>query len=314
MFFTWIPQLGRHILWLSLKSWVYLAAMMFLAWFLPLIATAILTGLSIAVPKQMIWIFNIYPYAVILTCIFLWIYHERMHQRWLAERTPVVEPASLRHTLEHISQLARRNRSPSIVMRYDTTLRPDDMSVSIAFTTGSILFAARAIIQQCTEKEVRAFYAHEIAHLKHLDIPVGHFINTGFWTILLATFVAFLWMCLGGSLGDEPVHIVAWMIVFVVFFGAYCLYLLLGAAHSRCREYLADAGAVALTSWSDRDACISMVLKIAHTISRKNPALLFGEDVGFYTLEFHPTLADRAKALRVVYTFLSDDTVAFTKM
>lgn len=314
MLFTWVPQLGRHILWLSFKSWVYIAAMMCLVWFLPLIATAILTGLSIAVPKQMVWIFNIYPYVAVLTCIFLWIDHERVHQRWFAKRTPVVEPASLRHTLEHISRLARRDRPPAIVMLYDTTLNPDAMSVSTAFTTGDILSATRAIIQQCTEREIRAFYAHEIAHLKHLDIPVQHFVITGFWMMLFATFMAFLWMCLGGLLGDEPAHTAAWMFVFVSFFGMYCLYLLLAAAHSRCREYLADAGAVALTGWSDRDACISMVLKIAHTISQKNPALLFGEDVGFYTLEFHPTLADRAKALHVVYTFLPSDTVAFKKM
>ena len=87
---------------------------------------------------------------------------------------------------------------------------------------------------------------------------------------------------------------VAWAITSIV----HAVYKLGEMAHSRGREYLADVGAIALTSWENRTLLVTALLKIGHGQTGRSPFKLLRRS-GFEIFMPHPAIVDRAEVLQV---------------
>src|SRR6185503_3916460 len=119
----------------------------------------------------------------------------------------------------------------------------DPAHAAVAITTG--------LRKRLTRDELQGVIAHEIAHVRHLDISSGMLMATMVGLIVFACDAA--WRVIvrggagrrgGGKKGGGALLIVLALALAIV---APFLSRLMQLAYSRRREYLADAGAVELT-------------------------------------------------------------------
>ena len=87
---------------------------------------------------------------------------------------------------------------------------------------------------------------------------------------------------------------VAWLVTWII----HSIYKLGEMAHSRGREYLADAGAVALIGWHNRLRLITALLKVGHGQTGRSPFRLLRR-TGQEIFMPHPAIVDRAEVLEV---------------
>jgi heat shock protein HtpX len=102
------------------------------------------------------------------------------------------------------------------------------------------------VVNQLTDREVKALLAHEVAHIQSRDVFFQRIIQAVYlltqvvaqtaWIMLILFFPIFLF-----SRAEFPLYIL------VILFGAPILSVLLQLAFSRSREFNADLGAVELT-------------------------------------------------------------------
>lgn len=164
------------------------------------------------------------------------------------------------------------------------------------------------ILQRLDDGEERAVFAHEVAHLVNRDIWAMLLLRVGSggiswqkWGLVVAMIMAGYDWALGLARtwelsfpGDLLFLLVAWFITWVV----HELYKLGEMSHSRGREYLADAGAVALIGWEHRASLIVALLKVGHGQTGWSPFRLLRR-TGREIFMPHPAIADRAEALQV---------------
>lgn len=180
-----------------------------------------------------------------------------------------------------------------------------------AAATQSILSGPKVIVmgdivETLTDPEETYVSAHELSHIKHLDIVAGVFIGAGNsaisiqkWAILTSAFfelVAYGWRALAYLAGT-------WVILSVT----HTLYKLLAAAHSRSREYLADVGAVKVAGWDGRVSLITGLARIHHAMTRWRPFRIFRQNGTIFST--HPDIEDRAQALKLEPRVLADGNV-----
>ena len=132
--------------------------------------------------------------------------------------------------------------------------------------TGPKVVVMGDIVETLTDPEETYVTAHELSHIKHLDVWAGVLIGAGNsaiaiqkWVILTSMaydLVTYGWRALI-YLGST------WLVLSVT----HVLYKLIAAAHSRSREYLADVGAVQLAGWDGRVALITGLARIHHALT-----------------------------------------------
>ena len=88
--------------------------------------------------------------------------------------------------------------------------------------------------------------------------------------------------------------VVAWAVTSLV----HAVYKLGEMSHSRGREYLADAGAIALIGWQKRAQLITALLRVGHGQTGRSPFRLLRR-TGQEIFMPHPAIVDRAEVLQV---------------
>ncbi|HXF53553.1 MAG TPA: M48 family metallopeptidase, partial [Hyphomicrobiaceae bacterium] len=189
-----------------------------------------------------------------------------------------------------------------------------------AAATQSLFFGGKVlvlgdILKRLDDGEERVVFAHEIAHLVNRDIWAMLLLRIGSggiawqkWGLLVATIAAgneFFFETLRtwqlASPHGAVFLFIAWLITWIV----HEAYKLGEMAHSRGREYLADAGAVALTGWDNRGLLIRALLKIGHAQTGYSPFRLLRR-TGREIFMPHPAIADRAEVLQVPLPQIAD--------
>jgi len=162
------------------------------------------------------------------------------------------------------------------------------------------------IVETLTDAEETYVTAHELSHIKHLDIVAGVVIGAGNSAIAIQK-----WAILTSAIYDLFTY--GWRAVaylaatWVVLSLTHTLYKLLAAAHSRSREYLADVGAVKISGWDGRVALITGLARIHHALTRWRPFRIFRRSGTIFST--HPDIEDRAQALKLEPRVLADGNV-----
>jgi len=175
-----------------------------------------------------------------------------------------------------------------------------------SFLSGPKVIVVGDIVETLTDAEETYVTAHELSHLKHLDIVAGVFIGAGNSGLAIQK-----WAVMTSMVYDLFVH--GWRALaylaatWVVLSLTHTLYKLLAAAHSRSREYLADVGAVRIAGWDGRAALITGLARIHHALSGWRPFKIFRPSGSLF--HTHPEIADRAQALKLDPRELPDGNV-----
>jgi heat shock protein HtpX len=180
-----------------------------------------------------------------------------------------------------------------------------------AAATQSILSGPKVIVmgdivEVLTDPEETYVTAHELSHIKHLDIVAGVFIGAGNSAISIQK-----WAILSSAVYELFAYgwrtIVFLGATWLLLVAAQWLYKLLAAAQSRAREYLADVGAVKIAGWDDRVHLIKGLHRIHHALTRWRPFRIFRHEGGIFST--HPDIKDRAQALKLEPRVLPDGNV-----
>jgi len=219
------------------------------------------------------------------------------------------EYAEFQQKLERMSDEAGIRRPTLIVMeRFSRTLN--------AAATHSLIFGPKIIVmghilETLENNEGDAVLAHEVSHLRNLDLwglVVVHAGNgaIGWQKFALLSSMAY---ALFGLRWRELVFLGAtWAVISVT----HTVFKLVMALLSRSREYLADVGAVALVGWENRHALITGLARIQHAMTGWRPFRIFkGEGTIF---DSHPHISARARALKLDPVTALDDRFALREV
>jgi len=205
-------------------------------------------------------------------------------------------------------------RSPPVYLIDDTALN--------AFATGrdpdhAALAITKGLREKLTRGELQAVIAHEMSHIRHLDIRLAMLLATLVgMVVLLADFFRRSMFWTGGGRrnsgrdGGGPVALVILVVAIFLSILAPLIARIIQLAASRQREYLADAGAVELTR--DPESMISALEKLGGDrevleVANRATAHLFivqpikkfeARAQGMFST--HPPLKDRIERLRAL--------------
>lgn len=192
-------------------------------------------------------------------------------------------------------------------LQYTPRVALIDADYANAFATGwseksALVAITTRLFDMLDRDEVAAVMAHELTHIRNGDVRltlvVGVLANI---MLFIVNNVAYLFMSRGERKGTPA--IIATMILFALQFILPFITMFLQMFLSRKREYMADAGAVALTR--DPEPMARALMKIsgdysdgykdeASESSMRKAAYIFGADSLFST---HPSLENRLKSL-----------------
>ena len=196
--------------------------------------------------------------------------------------------------------------TPTLIVMRGMGGRVLNAAATQSVLSGSKVIVVGDIVETLTDKEGEYVTAHELSHIKHLDVIAGVFIGAGNsaiaiqkWAILTSMiydFFAYGWR-------EALFLLAAWVVLSLT----HTLYKLVAAAHSRSREYLADVGAVKVSGWEGRVALITGLARIHHAMTGWRPFKIFRPtNQLFHT---HPDIGDRAQALKLDPQILADGNV-----
>ncbi len=163
----------------------------------------------------------------------------------------------------------------------------------------------RGLLNALDKDELEAVLAHELSHILHRDVRL--LVVTVLFGGMLSFFAELLWRSMryshsGGSRRNGKGVGLAFLIAALLMTVGYFVSLLLRLALSRRREYLADAGAVALTKRPE--ALIEALRKISgHAAMPDAPsgvqAMMIENPPGIFDLfDTHPPIEKRIDVLR----------------
>jgi heat shock protein HtpX len=182
-----------------------------------------------------------------------------------------------------------------------------------AAATQSLFFGGKVlvmgdILNRLDDGEEEAVFAHEMSHLVNRDIWPMLLMRIGSgglawqkWGLLVAMIsagyasISEIGRTMQFALPREFAFLfVAWLVTWLV----HAIYRLGEMAHSRGREYLADAGAIALIGWEKRAQLITALLRVGHGQTGRSPFRLLRR-TGQEIFMPHPAIVDRAEVLHV---------------
>ena len=207
-----------------------------------------------------------------------------------------------------IAELAQRARLPYTPAVIFISEGPVNAAATQSLFFGGKVLVVGDILERLDTGEEHVVFAHEMSHLVNRDIWPMLLLRVGSggiawqkWGLLIAMItMSYEWAVqvartLQLTFPREFIFLlVAWLITTVV----HAVYKLGEMAHSRGREYLADAGAVALTGWENRAQLVTALLKIGHGQSGRSPFKLLRK-TGLEIFMPHPAIVDRAEVLQV---------------
>jgi heat shock protein HtpX len=208
--------------------------------------------------------------------------------------------------LRRLAEEAGVRQPTLIVMRGGVGQRILNAAATQSILSGPKVIVMGDIVEVLDEKEEIYVTAHELSHIKHLDIVAGVFIGAGNSAISIQK-----WAILSSAVYELFAYgwrtIVFLGATWLLLVAAQWLYKLLAAAQSRAREYLADVGAVKIAGWDDRVHLIKGLHRIHHALTRWRPFRIFRHEGGIFST--HPDIKDRAQALKLEPRVLPDGNV-----
>lgn len=197
-------------------------------------------------------------------------------------------------------------QQPTLIVMRGMGARILNAAATQSVLSGPKVIVMGDVVEVLTDPEETYVTAHELSHIKHLDIVAGVFIGAGNsaisiqkWGILTSAvyeLFAYGWRAV--------VYLaVTWGVLSVTHTG----YKLLAAAQSRSREYMADVGAVKVAGWEGRVHLITGLASIHHAMTRWRPFRIFRRVGGLFST--HPDIEDRAQALKLEPRVLPDGNV-----
>ncbi len=197
-------------------------------------------------------------------------------------------------------------QQPTLIVMRGMGARILNAAATQSVLSGPKVIVMGDVVEVLTDPEETYVTAHELSHIKHLDIVAGVFIGAGNsaisiqkWGILTSAvyeLFAYGWRAV--------VYLaVTWGVLSVTHTG----YKLLAAAQSRSREYMADVGAVKVAGWEGRVHLITGLASIHHAMTRWRPFRIFRREGGLFST--HPDIEDRAQALKLEPRVLPDGNV-----
>ena len=295
MLFTWHPGLGAHIVRQYLSTWVFVAAG---------IAIALVYAFPFALQ------FIVYPYhipdlwlhfhnVVIIFSMFTSVVSMECYRILKTKDVDLLSPQHIRikGVVSDLANRASLRLVPRVSMSIsERWLRP--VVIQHTFSRSEIILNTN-VIEILDEREMDAVLAHEIAHVKHCDMPLR--------TFFVASMVVFTsYVFIAATVGitalylDLPSILVGYIATKATYLAAfwYVLIRLLFFVYSRACEYLADAAIVKITDWSYREDLIRALLKIekhaGYLPLLRELLLRFNLHEFFST---HPLTKNRAKGL-----------------
>jgi|GEM_PF-2554997 len=311
----WVEQLRPHILRRFAMNTALLVALPALYVLLPQIVAlghGYIRGRGYVPTEFEARVFADHWRIIALTALFAFAVAEL--QGYILRRNraaPFVNP-SFQAMIAELAQRAGLRYTPAIIF---IPQGPVNAAATQSLFFGGKVLVLGDILKRLDDGEERAVFAHEIAHLVNRDIWALLLLRIGSggiawqkWGLLVATIAAgneFIVETLGtwqlASPHGAVFLFIAWLITWLV----HEAYKLGEMAHSRGREYLADAGAVALTGWDNRGLLITALLKIGHAQTGYSPFRLLRR-TGREIFMPHPAIADRAGVLQVPLPQIAD--------
>jgi Zn-dependent protease with chaperone function len=308
MLWSSVPQLRWHAARQVLLSWLAIATMATLFWFQPTIVRyvhGLLLGsgfVSGEYEQRVLAQYFSYGWWALLAAwgslelggfMLVWRYKARPD-----------EYPEFQARLQRLAEEAGIRPPTLIVLR--GAGRVLNAAATQSLLTGPKVVVVGDIVETLTDLEETYVTAHELSHIKHLDIVAGVLVGAGNsgiaiqkWAILTSAaydLIAYGWRALV-YLGST------WAVLSVT----HVVYKLLAAAHSRTREYLADVGAVKIAGWDNRVALIVGLARVHHALTRWRPFRIFRRAGTVFST--HPDIADRARALGLETRELPDGNV-----
>jgi Zn-dependent protease with chaperone function len=302
MLWSSVPQLRWHVAQQVLIGWLCLAAMVALFWYQPALvrlAHEQLFGGGLVpgdyAQRALASYFSYGWWSLLIAWGTLEVGGFTMLWRYKAKPDEYPEyQAQLRRLAEQAGV-----RPPTLVVLRGTggMGRILNAAATQSFLSGSKVIIIGNIVESLTEQEITYVSAHEISHLKHLDVVPAVLIGAGNSAIAIQKWALLTTMAYDlfsyGWRGAVFLF-VAWVVLSVT----HVIYKLLAAAHSRTREYLADVGAVELVGWEGRAALVVGLARIHHIATGWRPFKIFRpRDNELF--ETHPGIQERADALKL---------------
>jgi Zn-dependent protease with chaperone function len=295
--FTWVPSLGRHILWQYSKSLVYLVSMLCLVWFLPeILMSRNIDPSALEVYEALFQYYPIFVLLCVVVIIIIMFREMRMFELKLGHFLTIrcERTAHLARLVTTLSKKAGLRKSP-IFLLYSDDSRTNAFMLDSFFSDQYVGMMGN---MDCLldEQERTSVLAHEIAHLKHKDsvsILIKYagsiVLEMGFWFFIALYWVTFLFT-------SEP-SVYEYLTATLIMLGLRWIYGLLDLAHTRATEYLADSASMLLVDEKHRQALVSALYKISDY--RKSLPHKFSWLEPFIPefLRSHPLTKNRAKAL-----------------
>jgi heat shock protein HtpX len=308
MLWSSVPQLRWHVARQMLVTWLAIAAMALLFWYQPAIvrfAHGLLLGQGFVTDEfdQKV-LANYFSYGW-WSLLFAWGTLEvgGFFLIWRYKAKPDEYP-EFQARLQRLAEEAGVRPPTLIVLR--GVGRILNAAATQSILSGPKVIVMGDIVETLTDPEETYVTAHELSHIKHLDIVAGVFIGAGNSAISIQK-----WAILTSAVYELFAY--GWRAV--VYLGAtwivlsltHTLYKLLAAAQSRAREYLADVGAVKIAGWDDRVHLIAGLARIHHAMTRWRPFRIFRRTGTVFST--HPDIEDRAQALKLEPRVLPDGNV-----
>lgn len=204
-------------------------------------------------------------------------------------------------------------------LRYMPKVYLIDANYMNAFASGyseksAMVAITKGLMDKLNRDELQAVMAHEISHIKHLDIKLTLFVGvlSNIMIMVLDTLID-IFRVTGGNRSNNSsdkssnANAIIFLIILVARLIFPMLTTCLQLSLSRTREYMADAGAVQMTR--DREAMASALLKIHDDYASFNyedkgldirkSAYIYNPTMSLFGsfLSTHPTIEERLKAL-----------------
>ncbi len=309
MLWSSVPQLRWHVVQQMLVTWLAIAAMAALFVFQPTIVRfvhSLLLGQNFVTDefdqKVLATYFSYGWWSLLIAWGTLEVGGFLLVWRYKAKPDEYPEfQARLRRLAEDAGV-----RQPTLIVMRGMGARILNAAATQSILSGPKVIVMGDIVDVLTDQEETYVTAHELSHIKHLDIVAGVFIGAGNSAIAILK-----WGMLTSAVYELFVYgwravvylAVTWGVLSVTHVG----YKLLAAAQSRAREYLADVGAVKIAGWDDRVHLISGLARIHHAMTAWRPFRIFRREGSLFST--HPDIEDRAQALKLEPRVLPDGNV-----
>jgi heat shock protein HtpX len=308
MLWSSVPQLRWHVASQVLVTWLALAAMAALFWYQPTIvryAHELLFGQGFVQSDYDQRVLGQYFSYGWWSLLIAWVTLEAggFMLLWRYKAKPNEYP-EFQARLQRLAEEAGVRPPTLIVMR--NAGRVLNAAATQSILSGPKVVVVGDIVETLTDPEQTYVTAHELSHIKHLDIVAGVFIGAGNSAIAIQK-----WAIVTSMVFDlftygwrALVYLAATWVVLSV---THALYKLIAATHSRSREYLADVGAVKIVGWNGREALITGLARIHHALTRWRPFMIFRRTGTVFST--HPDIEERAQALQLKPKVLADGNV-----